>query len=352
MRTTNPTQYWLLASARLENPLAGNPMRVVLAARSSTLSGGGLIFDMKPWLALAVGAVVFSVLIWFPLVAGITRSIAQITHATRRIAEGRFDVRVNARRRDELGLLGEAINQTAARLDGFVKGQKRFLGDIAHELCSPLARLQLALGILEQRAGDTQRPYVRSAAEKAEQIANLVNDLLSFSKASFGASALQLQPVNVRAAADKVVLREKVEGAGIRVEVPDDLAVNADPELLDRALANLVRNALRHAAQSGPILIGAAPNGTQVTISVSDSGPGVPKEEIPRIFDAFYRVDASRARDTGGAGLGLTIVKTCIDSCCGSVTARNRQPHGLEVLIHLPAAPRPVPKPQAAPAEC
>ncbi|MEO8353970.1 MAG: HAMP domain-containing protein, partial [Chthoniobacteraceae bacterium] len=173
MRTTDPTHYWLLTSARLDNPLAGEPMRVVLVARSNTISAGGLIFDPKPWIALGVGVVLFSLLFWLPLVRGITRTIGKMMNTTRQIAAGRFDVRVNLQRRDELGTLAESIDQMAARLDGLVKGQKRFLGDIAHELCSPLARLQLALTILEGRGPGDQTKLLASAREKAEQIAAL-----------------------------------------------------------------------------------------------------------------------------------------------------------------------------------
>ena len=230
---------------------------MVLVARSKSVSGGGLILDPRPWLALGLGAVVFSLLFWLPLVRGITRSMARMTHATRQIADGRFDVRVNARRRDELGSLGEAIDQMAARLDGFVLGQKRFLGDIAHELCSPLARLQMALGILEQRATEEQRIYMKAASEKAEQIAALVGELLTFSKASFGASAVRLQPVKIRAAAEEAVRRETGEGVDIRLEISEDLSSAADPELLVRALANLLRNALRHAGNAAPIHVSA-----------------------------------------------------------------------------------------------
>src|SRR5579862_105291 len=175
LHTSNPTQYWLLLSARIDNPEAGEPLRTVLVVESSTHSVGGLILDFTVWLRLALGAVIFSVLFWLPLLRGITRSIGQMTEATRNIAKGRFDARVSTRRRDELGLLAEAINQMAARLDGFVKDQKRFLGDVAHELCAPLARLQMALGILEQRAGQEQETYAKAAGEKAAQIASLVN---------------------------------------------------------------------------------------------------------------------------------------------------------------------------------
>ena len=340
MRTTGPTRYWLLASGRLENPMIGDPVRVVLVAQSESISAGGLVFDPNPWFWLGLGILVFSLLFWLPLVRGITRTIGRMKSATRQIADGRFDVRVNLRRHDELGALGESIDQMAARLDGLVSGQKRFLGDIAHELCQPLARLQMALGILEQRAGEKDANYVRAASEKAEQIAGLVGELLSFSKASFGASSIQLRAVRVIEVVGEAIRREKTDGAEIVVDVPDGLSVSAEPDLLIRAVANLLRNAIRHAAASGPIELRAVREDMEVVLTVADRGPGVPDAELAKIFDAFYRVDSSRTRDTGGTGLGLAIVKTCIDSCSGTVTARNREPHGLEMQIRLHAAAR------------
>ena len=339
MRTSDPTQYWLLTSARLDNMLAGDPMRVVLVARSSSLSAGGLIFNPKPWLALVAGVFVFSLLFWLPLIRGITRTIGRMMHATRQIADGRFDVRVNLRRRDELGGLAESIDQMAARLDGLVTGQKRFLGDIAHELCSPLVRLQMALGILEQHATETQMPFVKAAAEKAAQISALVGELLSFSKAELGAAAGPLESVDLAAAVAEAARRETADSADLRLAVPAQLRVSAAPELLTRALANLLRNAIQHAATAGPITISAEARGDGIALIVADCGPGVPEADLPRIFDAFYRVDPSRTRATGGTGLGLAIVKTCIESCGGTVSARNRPPRGLEIHVHLRAAP-------------
>ncbi len=337
MRTTDPTHYWLLTSASLDNPLAGEPMRVVLVARSNTISAGGLIFDPKPWIALAIGVVLFSLLFWLPLVRGITRTIGKMVNTTRQIAAGRFDVRVNLRRRDELGSLAESIDQMATRLDGLVKGQKRFLGDIAHELCSPLARLQLALSILEERGQGGQTKLIESAREKAEQIAALVGELLSFSKASFGAASVKLSPVNLLAVVEEAVRREATDEVRVEVKVDPALRATGDFELLVRALANLIRNAVHHAGRENRIVTSAVGAGDEVMVRVADEGPGVPAEDLPKIFDAFYRVDPSRTRDTGGTGLGLAIVKTCVDTCGGSVTACNRQPHGLEVQITLRA---------------
>lgn len=338
LRTGNPSHYWLLLRTRLDNPQAGGTLRVILVAQAESLGMGGLILDPAPWLGITLGVVVFSVLFWLPLLHGITRSIGQMTHTTRQIAEGRFEVRVATRRKDELGSLAESINQMAARLNGFVKGQKQFLGDIAHELCSPLARLQMVLGIMEQRAPEGQREYAKSAAEKAQQISALVEELLAFSRAGFNAAAVHLKPVEVREAVERAVRQEVSDPRGVCIEIPDKLTVWADDELLVRALANLIRNAIRHGGGAGPILLTAATGDGRVEISVADSGPGVPEAELAKLFDAFYRVDPSRTRATGGVGLGLTIVKNGIEACGGTVLARNRSPRGLEVILRLASA--------------
>ena len=340
VRTSPPTLYWLVVRAPIQDPEHPRASPLVLVALSRTMSGGGLFFDFKPWLAAALGAVLLSALFWAPLVRGITHSLAQMTQATHQIAEGRFDARTNERRRDELGSLGHAINRMAARLAGFVAGQKRFLGDVAHELCSPLARIQVALGILEQRADDKQQAYVNDVRDDVQHMSSLVNELLSFSRASLGAATIKLQPVLIREVVAQAVSREGAAAAQIQLSIPGDLWVLAEPELLVRSLSNLLRNALRYAGQAGPITVSAQRENQHVLLTVSDCGPGVPEAELERIFDPFYRLDPSRDATTGGVGLGLAIVRTCVESCRGTVTCRNRQPSGLEVILKLLAPER------------
>jgi two-component system sensor histidine kinase CpxA len=333
-----PSRYWIIVPMMVPGP--GRPMPAILLASSPSLSAGGLFFDYTPWIISGIAAILFSALFWFPLIRGITRDVSQMNRATEKIAEGRFDVRVRTRRNDELGALSESINQMAARLAGFVTGQKRFLGDIAHELCSPIARIQVALGILEQRADEKQMAYLADLREEVEQMSGLVNELLSFSKASIGGTAIKLQSVSARAVVDKAVAREcsAHPDAQIKIDVADDLCALAEPELLLRAFGNILRNAIRYAGGTGPISIRAAREDGQVVFHFDDCGPGIPHESIPRIFDPFYRVDASRDRETGGTGLGLSIVKTCVESCGGSVACENRQPAGLRVSVKLSVA--------------
>jgi two-component system sensor histidine kinase CpxA len=347
VHTTTPSRYWVIDPLVLpdrQHPAGPDqrprlmPMTVVVA--SETLSAGGLFFDVTPWIIGGIAVVIISVVFWFPPVRGITRAISQMTRATEKIAEGQFDVRSQVNRQDELGTLSDSINQMAVRLSGFVTGQRRFLGDIAHELCSPIARIQVALGILEQRANEAQAEHLKDLREEVEQMSSLVNELLSFSKASLGRSAVKVKPISVWKLVDKTVSRE-CGGAGdvqVKVEVPENLEVLGDPDLCLRAIGNILRNAIRYATKAGPITISAKREAEWVTIAVEDCGPGIPAESIPQIFDPFFRVDTSRDRETGGVGLGLAIVKTCIESCGGKVGCENRVPSGLRVTVMLPAA--------------
>lgn len=332
VRSTRPVQYWVGVRLPVGDPAAPPQILVI---QSDTLGGGGLFLDVKPWLLAGFGSIVLSVLFWIPLIRGITRSISQMTRATERVAEGRFDIRVDESRGDELGRLGQAINRMALRLDGFVAGQKRFLGDAAHELCSPLARMQMALGILEQKAESGRPEELADLREEVGYMSSLVNELLSFSKAGLLNKELRLQSVSLAEIVRRVVDREAGDGGAVQVEVPDDLRAEAEPDLLARALANLVRNALRYAGSAGAITIRGEAREGSVVLTVADAGPGVPQEALQCIFDPFYRLESSRSRETGGIGLGLAIVKTCVEACRGTVTATNRQPSGLQVDLRL-----------------
>ena len=335
LHTPNPGRYWVLVRLRVDDHERPRPVPATLVIMSTSLLGGGLFFDFGPWPWVGFGVVFVSVLFWFPLVRSITRSISLMTKATESIAEGQFDVPVQSDRRDELGRLGQAIHSMASRLSGFVHGQKRFLGDIAHELCSPIARMQVALGILEERADPKQKVYVEDVREEVQHMSSLVNELLSFSKAGLMKREIKLQPVPLDLLARRVISREALGHGHTALDIDGSLQVLAEPELLSRALANLVRNALRYAGDAGPVAVSAQQRSNEVTVTVADQGPGVPEAMLSQIFDPFFRLEVSRSRDTGGIGLGLAIVKTCIEACQGTVTARNRQPHGLEVEIVL-----------------
>jgi two-component system sensor histidine kinase CpxA len=328
--------YWAGLRTRVQRPDMP-PQPMTLLAISKTLSAGGLFVDVRPWAIAGVVVLVVSALFWFPIIRRLTKSISRMTAATQSIAAGDFDARVADNRRDELGQLGEAINTMAVRLKGLVSGQKRFLGDTAHELCSPIARIQLHLGILEESAHSQDKDRIEELREEIQQMSALVNELLSFSKASLEPAAVKLQPVRVRTVAEQAAKRESTSESQIKVEVPEDIGVLADPELLIRTIGNLLRNSIRYAGSCGPITIAAERADDLVRIHIRDCGPGVPEDSVPQLFDPFYRPEVARDRESGGVGLGLAIVKTCVESCHGIVSCRNLKP-GFEVTIELQSA--------------
>ncbi|MEM7388106.1 MAG: HAMP domain-containing sensor histidine kinase, partial [Verrucomicrobiota bacterium] len=216
--------------------------------------------------------------------------------------------------------------------------QKRFLGDIAHELCSPIARMQMSLGVLQSRLRDDQKDALEDLQEEADHMASMVNELLSFSRASLGEKPLRLKSVKVSEIIDLALQRESGlhQDAEVHIELTGEPEVLADPRLLERSLANVIRNAFLYAKDAGPITIAVDfPDVEHTRILVMDEGDGVPEDALEHLFDPFYRPETARTRETGGTGLGLSIVKMGIESCQGTVSARNRKPRGFVVELVL-----------------
>jgi two-component system, OmpR family, sensor histidine kinase CpxA len=341
-RTDGPVGYWADVHIPLFSPRTSGgrtpPMHAVLIWNFSSFWTQPFFFDLKAWLGVVLATVLVSVACWLPLIRGLTRAITQLTTATGRIAEGHFEIEVATKRKDELGRLSDSISRMALRLSGLVHGQRRFLSDIAHELSSPIARAQLALAILEQRADPTQEEYVIDVREEVDHMSGLVGELLAFCKSQSIDSAVELTPVNVADTIRRVIEREGSDGVQIETQLDERVEVVAQPEYLFRSLANLLRNAIRYAAHAGPITVSAVERGQEVTITVSDSGPGLPENELENVFRPFYRPEFARQRETGGSGLGLAIVRSCVEACGGAVSCRNRSPRGLEVAIRLARA--------------
>ncbi len=328
--------YWAGVHLMFPGPPGQVPRHELLLIRADRLDGSGMFFDFKPWLWGGLAVLGLSLVFWTPFVWGLTRYIRKLTTATDSIAAGQFDVSLPPRGNDELGNLGDAITAMAGRLDHFVSGQKRFLGDAAHELCAPLARLRTGLGILEMRLGEADKERLNSIEADAQELATLVEEILAFSRATHRAPRSQsilLEPL-VR----EIANREGGERAP-EFHVPAELTIVADPNLLGRALGNLIRNATVHAGTGARITVDATDTPDFIEIQVTDDGPGVPADELPRLFEPFYRPDRSRSRDTGGSGLGLAIVRTAMEACGGEAVASLPPAGGFRVTLRLPKKP-------------
>ncbi|MBI1789108.1 MAG: HAMP domain-containing histidine kinase [Acidobacteria bacterium] len=329
-------RYWVGVRIPIRRPSTAQRKPGTLLVASASFFANPLLFEPGRWLTSSLVALGLTILCWLPFLRNLTKTIARMEQATARIAEGRFDAALAIRRRDELGRLASSIEQMAGRLGALLEGQKRFLGDTAHELRSPLGRMQVALELLERRVAKGDR-YLADLREDVAEMSHLTDDLLQFARLEAGDRKLVVQPVVVAEIVRRACRLESSNGATIDVEVAGDLVGMADADALTRAFANVLRNAIRYAGDAGPIRVTACRNGPTVDISVSDCGPGVPAGALPHLFDPFYRVDQGRDRRSGGVGLGLSIVKSAVEACGGSVSCRAVKPHGLQVRLSLPA---------------
>jgi two-component system sensor histidine kinase CpxA len=333
--------YWLAFRMPLRSPEEPGFQPGFLLLASPGFFGTPFFFNLKPWLAMSGLVLAIAIACWLPLVRGVTRSITTLAAETAMIAKGKFTRKVDIRRSDELGQLGISFNRMAAQLDGYVHGQKRFLRDTAHEIRSPLARMQAAMGNISeipvsQEAGE----YLEALREEIALMSSLTGELLTFAREESTRGKLKLVSVNLLEAASRAVSTENPDrAADIRMDIAPELQVVAHPESLFRALSNLVRNALRYAGHAGPVTVSAELNGESTILTVADEGPGIPDESLELVFTPFYRLDDSRQRASGGNGLGMSIVRTCIETCQGTVYCRNGNP-GLQAIVTLQTAPR------------
>jgi len=283
-------------------------------------------------------------LICFFLARYVTKPIARLREASGRLASGDLTARAGPSgisRRDEIGSLVRDFDRMAERIENLITTQRRLLSDISHELRSPLARLNVAVGLARRQAD----PETQSALERIEIEADRLNDmlqnLLTLSRLESG------EPVEMRTEVDLTALVKDVVGDAdfeaqafgrrVRLISTQPSIVEGNITLLRSAIENVVRNAARYTDENTNVDVTLETKGERAVVTVHDQGPGVPAESLPKLFLPFYRVDATRDRNTGGVGLGLSIAERAVRLHGGSVVARNGQPHGLLVEIELPA---------------
>lgn len=313
------------------------PVRHTLIITTPSLFASPFLFDWKPWLLTVSLSLLVTILCWMPVTSRLRRSLRALQTASAEIAEGRFEVPIPIGGQDEFADLAASLRRMAAQLSQLVNGQRRFLADIAHELCAPLSRIQLSMGILQQSAPAAGKTSLERLEREVAHMSALVGDLLSFTKGTVRQP--ELVALSLLDLVEQAVKQENTHQARISTEIAADLKVTADSDYLARALGNVIRNAIQYAGDAGPIRIAAQRSGDgKVELTVQDDGPGLPEADLEAIFHPFYRPDGARTPGTGGAGLGLAIVRSCMDACHGTVACRNRPGRGLEVILRLDAA--------------
>ena len=274
---------------------------------------------------------------WFAF--HLTRPVRRLQKAVERFGRGDLSSRVNSKRLDELGQLARTFDRMAARTETLLTAERRLLLDISHELRSPLARLGVAVELA--RSGDDVETNLNRIQKESDRLNSLVGQLLQVTRAEGDPSQLRFEPVHmdemVQQLVDDSTIEATARGCELKFEPRQPAIVQGDPELLRRAIENVLRNAIRYAPRQTAVEVSLARNNGKVLIDVRDHGPGVPDEALHRLFDPFYRAEPDRARSSGGIGLGLSIARRAIELHKGAIRARNAQP-GLEVEMELPAA--------------
>ncbi|PWU06460.1 MAG: two-component sensor histidine kinase [Terriglobia bacterium] len=280
-----------------------------------------------------------AVLLCYWLAFRLTRPVRTLEKAVERFGRGDLSARVRSKRRDEMGRLARTFDRMADRTEMLLGAEHRLLLDISHELRSPLARLNVAIELA--RSGDDLTAALNRIQKEADRLNALVSQLLEVTRAEGDPSALRREPVRVDELVQQLVddstIEAQAHGCELRYQQRQPAVVEGDPELLRRAVENVIRNAIRYAPRQTAVDVSLARNNGSVVVDVRDRGPGVPEEALTRIFDAFYRVGTDRARSSGGIGLGLSIARRAVELHKGSIRARNAAP-GLEVEMELPAA--------------
>ena len=301
------------------------------------------------WIAIAV---ILSGLMCYLLAWSMTSPVARLRKAAQSLAAGDLSARTGAPkggRRDELAELMRDFDRMAERIEGLVDSQSRLLKDVSHELRSPLARLSVALGLARQRATPEIENSLNRIELEADRLNQLIQRLLTIARLESGTDGLRKTRLSLRELVEQVAhdAEYEIPGRGCRVttsaDAKDEFLVEADPELLRSAVENVVRNATRYTAEGTTVEVRlerqpAAPGeAREIIVRVLDCGPGVPDQALAKIFEPFYRLDDARNRQTGGAGLGLSIADRAIRLHGGQLRASNRKEGGLEVEIRIPA---------------
>jgi two-component system sensor histidine kinase CpxA len=278
-----------------------------------------------------------AVLLCYWLAYYLTSPVRKLEKAVERFGRGDLSARVSSNRRDELGQLARTFDRMASRIETLMAAERRLLLDSSHELRSPLARLGVAVELA--RSGDDPESAFTRIQKESDRLNALVGQLLQVTRAEGDPSSLRHDPVRLDELVEQLVDDSTIEAAAhgceVRYEKREPVTVAGDPELLRRAVENVIRNAIRHAPRATAVEVRLARDNGRAVVDVRDHGPGVPEEALPRIFDAFYRVEPGRDRSSGGAGLGLSIARRAIELHHGSIRAKNAQP-GLEVEMELP----------------
>ncbi len=292
----------------------------------------------------AASLVTAGVIGWF-LAMKALKPVAGITATARRIGAENLNERIEVDNRgDEIGMLATTVNEMIERLEDSFKQIKQFSADASHELKTPLTILKGEMEIAMRSKGDAEamREVIKSSLEEVDRMSNIVKNLLDLTKIGVEKEAAPMQRVHL----EKILLERSEHfrrfaldrGVNLRIVKNETAVVEADPLRIGQLFYNLIDNAIKYTGKGGQVELSVSRNGGEAVFRVSDTGVGIKEEDLPHIFDRFYRVDKARASDTGGAGLGLSICREIAETYGGVISAESGSGAGTTFTVRLPLA--------------
>jgi len=307
------------------------------------------IWHILSYQRLAMALLVSGLVCW-GLAAYLTAPVRELRRVTQGLASGDLNARAGkslARRRDELGGLGRDFNTMASRLQSLIQSRQRLMADVSHELRSPLARLQIALGLARRRSGGEVSSELDRIEREADRLNELIGQILTLTRLD-SQTALASEPIDMAAMVKTIVTDANYEAQtrNREVKLVGEVAAEivGDESLLHSAIENIVRNAVRHTPEDSTVEVDMEiGKGGQLLIEIRDKGPGIDESLLDKVFEPFFRVDEARNREAGGHGLGMSIAQRAVTLHRGTISASNTG-EGLLVRIYLPLTTDGVPE--------
>lgn len=297
--------------------------------------------------ALILGGIMAALaLASFPLVRTIVAPLEKLTRAAKALGEGDLSTRSGLKQGGEVGELARAFDDMAERLERQVKNERALLANVSHELRTPLSRIRVALELGAEGDARKAQQYLKEIGSDLAELETLVEDVLTAARLETQTSAGAGFPLHTsRVSAAELVeasarrFKERWPDRALNVEVPTQMpVVDADPMLLRRALDNLLDNARKYSEDGKPVSLHASVEGALLRVDVRDEGIGMSEEDLRQLFTPFFRSDESRARGTGGVGLGLALARRIVEAHKGTLTVRSAPGEGSTFSVRLPVA--------------
>ncbi len=332
--------------------LAQRPLLVALA----TSQRRSVVGEMTPGLLIAGSvALVISIVLAFIIARSMAKPLQRIALAAEEIARGNYDQELTITSPEEVHRLAVSFNTMARQVKAAQQAQRDFVANVSHELKTPLTSIQgFSRAILDGTARDEEarRRAAQIVSDEAERMARLVEDLLELAKIEAKQIVMARETVNLsellKGCLEKFALQAEEGGIELKLDLADVPQISGDGDRLAQVFTNLMDNALKHTPAGGRVTVAArevpSPPGRRgerprpcVEVTVTDTGPGIPSDDLPRIFERFYQVDKSRARGRGGVGLGLAIAKEIVQAHGGHISAESVVGLGTRFTVTLPA---------------